>query len=193
MVVALKLWQNNHYKSGESMTVRAEIHDVIKSAVEPLHQALEDHAADAAKNNQRQDEVLTAVAEQVSAMQRLQSDHNVTISNISSIIERIDSKLDAQLLRHGKVSGAVASLRGQNKEQFERIVALETGVAIAKDLPSRVSTPGPRLLAEFFNNKIVQVGIMGLAVIIVYGVFQYIGVDVSGAKNLMTPLADTGD
>ena len=175
------------------MTVNPEIHDLIQLAAEPLHQALENHAADAAENNARQDLVLKTVAGQVSAMQQLQSEHNLTISSISSIIERIDSKLDAQLLRHGEVSGAVTSLRGQNKEQFERIVALETGVAIAKDLPSRVSAPSPRLLAEFFNNKIVQVGIMGLAVIIVYGVFQYIGVDVSGAKNLMTPLADTGD
>jgi len=173
------------------MTVSAEIHDVIKLAAEPLHQALLDHAAEAAENNNRQDKVLAEVASKVSVMQQLQSDHNGAISNISAIIERIDGKLDAQLLRHGEVAGAIATLRAQGKEKYGRIVALETGVAIAKDLPSRV--PAPRLLAEFFNNKIVQVGIMGVVVIIVYGVFQYIGVDVSGAKNLMTSLADTVD
>ena len=83
------------------MTVNSEIHDLIQLAAAPLHKALEVHAAEALANNQRQDEVLTVVAEQVSAMQQLQSEHNLTISSISSIIERIDSKLDAQLLRHG--------------------------------------------------------------------------------------------
>lgn len=175
------------------MTVSAEIHDVIKLAAEPLHQALLDHAEDAELNNKRQDALLEEVNFQLSSMQRLQAEHTITTSSISSIIERIDGKLDAQLLRHGEVSGTITSLRGQNKDQYERIVALETGVAIAKGLPSRVPAPAPRLMAEFFNNKVIQVGIMGVVVIIVFGFFQYIGVDVSGAKTLMSPLADTGE
>ena len=168
-----------------------EILDIIKKASEPLHQALLDHAEEAADNNGKQDELLVVMAKQISSMQQTQSDYSIGISNISTLISKIDTKLDAQLLRHGEVTGAVTSLRGQNKEQFERIVALETGAAIAKDFPSRAAIPAPRLMAEFCNNKVVQVGIVAIAMVTVYGIFQYIGVDVSGAKNLITPLAST--
>jgi hypothetical protein len=47
------------------------------------------------------------------------------------------------------------------------------------------------LLAGFLDNKIVQVGIIAVIIITVYGVFKYIGVDVIGAKDLINPLTKT--
>ena len=100
-----------------------------------------------------------------------------------------DRKIDQQNLNTGELIGTVKSLANQNKEQFQRISALETNVEVNKQFDGVAHTP--QLLAGFLDNKIVQVGIIAVIIITVYGVFKYIGVDVIGAKDLINPLTKT--
>jgi hypothetical protein len=182
---------------------RAEFMSAFVEATKPFHDALEEnkkaivaHAVEAATHNKRQDQALEQLLGQQKIIKEAQSSYHQDITALALTMQGIDRKLDGQdrkidqqNLNTGELIGTVKSLANQNKEQFQRISALETNVEVNKQFDGVAHTP--QLLAGFLDNKIVQVGIIAIIIIMVYGVFKYIGVDVIGAKDLINPLTKT--
>ena len=185
---------------------RADFMEAFKEASKPFHvslkenkQAIVDHAIEAASHNLRQDGVLASIAAQHKTMQDNQTTYHNGLSALTATIAGIDRKLDAQdkkidqqNLNTGELIGTVKSLANQNKEQYGRLVALETHAAIGDSAKGAVMSRPP-LLAGFFDNKVVQVGIIAIVIITLYGIFQYVGVDVSGAKSLISDAPSTSN
>jgi hypothetical protein len=164
----------------------------IYAALDRNQQAIDQHALDATRHNSYQDSALDRLLSDNKSMHENQLQYHLNITAINTTLVNIDKKLDSQdakLDHHnimtGEIRGTVKSLGNQNKEQFERIVELEKGSAIIDKVKDLVPTS---LLSGFFNNKVVQVGLVMIMIIVVYGAFKAIGVDVGGAKQFIVPM-----
>lgn len=175
------------------MEAFAEASKPIYTALSANKKAIDDHSIEAAASNKQQDEAIQRLLLQHRLVQENQTKFHVGLEKLLTTLDGVDRKLDIQdqkidrqNLNIGEAMGSIKSLANQNREQFERISALETHAVVEEK--AKPILPPPHLLAGFFNNKAVQIGIIVIIIIAVYGMFQYVGVDVAGAKDLINPL-----
>jgi hypothetical protein len=147
---------------------KAEVIELFNAAVLPFHGVLDDskkaivnHAIEAAINNRMMFEQLKS----------------------------IDEKMDKQTMQIGVVSGRMESLTRQTADHYKQLGVLNQGRKADEARPGILakSAPAPNLMAGFMNNSTVQVILAIIALGACYGLFSMAGVDITKAKELVTP------
>jgi hypothetical protein len=148
-----------------------------------LKTVLDAHIIATNLHNEKQDKINATLMNQYKSMQDNQSSYHIQIGSLVSSIKSLDGKMDQNNINVGKLIGGMESVAEQNKEQFGRLVTLETAGVVSLTAATGKNKSNVALL---LSDKTVRIGLVVIAILIVYGSFLTFGVDLKGAKDLIT-------
>ncbi len=159
--------------------------DEMLALMDSQQQALVQHAIDAGETGARQEALLAKMATDQETMRLNQSDITSTLKSISDNVGKLDDKMDTSIRRQGELTGSTKHLTAQSKDQFEQLGKIDTRIWLLENNKKTVPKSVTDVAILIASNKVGQVIVAATLLAAVYGVFALVGIDVTGAADLL--------